>query len=55
MPCPERNLRPFIGKIPVSCILVIIGVPDISNNVPHSYLFLLPRAEWPNFCNSDLP
>jgi len=46
----ERNIRPIIGIIPVSCIISpIIGIPDIGNDNPHSYFFLLPRAEWPNF------
>jgi len=27
----------------------IVGIPDTRNKTPHSYLFLPPRQEWPNF------
>jgi len=50
LPHPDRNLRPINGIILVSSILLpIIGIPEIGNNVPCSYLFLPPRGEWPDF------
>jgi len=27
----------------------IVGIPDTRNKTPHSYLFLPPQQEWPNF------
>jgi len=49
-PHPDQNVRPIIGILPVTSILSpIIGIADIGNSIPHSYLFLPPRAEWPDF------
>jgi len=26
----------------------VVGIPDVGNPTPHSYLFFLPRKEWPD-------
>jgi len=32
----------------IDFVLPIVGIPDVGNPTPHSYLFLPPRKEWPN-------
>ena len=50
IPVNAQHLQAIIGIVQVSqFISPIVGIPDTGNKTPHSYLFLPPRQEWPNF------
>jgi len=50
IPANSETLRPTIGIANVKEFMSpVVGIPDVGNPVPHSYLFIPPRKEWPDF------
>jgi len=48
-PANSENLQATIGIVNVKDnVSPVVGIPDVGNPTPHSYLFLPPRKEWPD-------
>jgi len=44
----HNMLVPSLAMFPVECIIsTCTGIEDCQNPIPHSYIFLSPRHEWP--------
>jgi len=51
IPANSENLQATIGIVNVKdFVSPVVGIPDIGNPTPHSYLFISPRQEWPDLC-----
>jgi len=49
IPANTENLQSTIGIVNVdNFVSPVVGIPDVGNLTPHSYLFLPPRKEWPD-------
>jgi len=46
----DKDIRPTIGISRVDQFKIpIVGIPDLENGILHSYLFLPPQSQWPDF------
>jgi len=49
IPANSENLQATIRIVNVKdFVSPVVGIPDVGNPTPHSYLFLPPRQEWPD-------